>query len=87
MFIGKEPRRVRRFIPFRLIGHFIPDHLTVYDRIFEADVLYFLFFVVSGNDGQFGIFSRIDDVFEHNILNASAWEFAVLLIEKDAQVH
>ena len=51
MFPYREACHISRFVPFRFIGHVVVDHFTVYPQVLEADILYFPFFVISGNDG------------------------------------
>ena len=69
MFTDEEACHVSRLVPFRLARHVIVNHFSVDPEILEADVLHFPFFVVAGNDGQFGVLSVVGDVLEEHVLN------------------
>ena len=86
MFAYKDACHISGLIPFGFIGHVIINHFTVYLQVFKTNVFHFPFFVITDNHGNFCILSRVGDVLEQYILNASARCFAIFLIVEDAQI-
>lgn len=86
MLTHKDTCHISSFIPFRFLGHIIVNHFTVYRQVFETNVFHFPFFVIADNHGDFRILSRIRNVFEQDILNASAGCLAIFFVEEDTEI-
>ena len=86
MVIHVDIRHVGSLIPFGLARHIIRDDLPVDGEVLKTNVLHFSAWVITSYDAHVWLFASISDVAKRDVLDASAWGGAILLVEANSNI-